>query len=176
MYVQCSARDAVPPIPGKIERLHTHLAKCCLVPRNIRFRALTGCARVPRGFLIDNPHETPVSGLTLQTTQTQSSTQQTRFEEYICRIACSNGWSWNSLNNPEFLEMIAEIRPDLKVPNRHALGGRLLESQVMNAKTQLKNHVQSGLATGMCDGWKNVSKTSLLASMATVNYQVNKFI
>ncbi|KAG8680638.1 hypothetical protein FRC11_002196, partial [Ceratobasidium sp. 423] len=105
--------------------------------------------------------------------QTQSSTQQTRFEEYICRIACSNGWSWNSLNNPEFSEMIAEIRPDLKVPNWHALGGRLLESEVMNVETELKNHVQAGLATGMCDGWKNVSKTLLVASMAMVDYQAH---
>ena len=36
----------------------------------------------------------------------------------------------------------------------------------------MKSKVSGKFATGQCDGWKNIAKTSLIASMINVEYVV----
>lgn len=163
------------PICGKIENLHTHLARCKHVDRRVRHRATMDRARTPRA--------SPGRRLVPQAPAPESSVgpalpsgDQATFELLLCRTAASTGWSWNSLNDPEFIHLMKALRPDLKVPDRRTLSGPVLSQEVLRVVNDLKQVVEGRLATGMCDGWKNVSKTSLVASMVTVDYQVSFYV
>lgn len=94
------------------------------------------------------------------------------FELSLCRTAVSAGWSWNRLEDPEFALLIRGLRPDLKIPDRRVVAGPILDTEVNRVVGDLKDLVEGHPATGMRDGWKNVPKDSVIASMITVNYQV----
>ncbi|KAB5588959.1 HAT family dimerization protein [Ceratobasidium theobromae] len=160
------ALNDVDPICGKIYKLHSHLARCPHVDRKARHRALLdqarpSCNRNSAVLPIDRPNLEPPVG------------QQEWFDRALCRTAVSAGWSWNSLNDPEFVSMMKVLQPGLKIPDRRTLSGRILNQEVDRVVGNLKTLVKGHLATGMCDGWKNVAKTSLVASMITVNYQAH---
>ena len=166
-----TALNDTSPICGKIENLHTHLARCKYVDRRICHRAAMDRARTPRsppgGHLAP---AVPVADFSVE--PALPSGDQALFEVLLCRTAASTGWSWNSLNDPEFVHLMRLLQPDLKVPDRRTLSGTILDQEVSRVVGDLKQIVEGRLATGMCDGWKNVSKTAVVASMITVDYQV----
>jgi hypothetical protein len=47
-----------------------------------------------------------------------------------------------------------------------------LKEWVADVESDIKKKVKGKMAMGQCDGWKNVAKTPLVASMITVDYQV----
>jgi hypothetical protein len=98
---------------------------------------------------------------------------QTRFESDICKLWVANGWSWNSINNPETHLFFESWRPEAKIPDRHKLSGSVLKGEVETANVLMHEAVKGRIATGMSDGWKNIRRTSLLASMLSVDYKVS---
>ncbi|KAF8595789.1 hypothetical protein BDV93DRAFT_416285, partial [Ceratobasidium sp. AG-I] len=98
---------------------------------------------------------------------------QTRFESDICKLWVANGWSWNSINNPQTRMFFDSWRPEAKLPDRHKLSGAVLEGEVETANTLMREAVKGRIATGMSDGWKNIRRTSLLASMLSVDYKAS---
>ncbi|KAF9234020.1 hypothetical protein BU15DRAFT_66052, partial [Melanogaster broomeanus] len=47
---------------------------------------------------------------------------------------------------------------------------RVLDEQVGDLLEEMKLKVQDRYGTGQCDGWKNVSKTSIIGTMINVEY------
>jgi hypothetical protein len=154
-------------ICGKIHKLHTHLARCKHVDQKTRHRASTDQARP-----VCSAHSLTLASENPTQASMPPAGQQAWFEIALCRTAVSAGWAWNSLSDPEFQSMMKIIRPDLKIPDRRKLSGHILNQEVDRVVQALKDQVEGRIATGMCDGWKNVSKTSVIASMITVDYQV----
>jgi hypothetical protein len=166
-------------ICGKIEQLHKHLVGCDHVSRAARHRAYMGRG-APGGrkrhgskSRVDHPDMDTDPVLMVDGTQAPLPPgEQDWFDSMLCRAAISAGWSWNSLNDPEVVKMMTKLRPDLHMPDRRVLSGRILNGEVEKAVEELRSSVIGRIATGSCDGWKNVSKTSLVASMITVDYKV----
>ncbi|KAG9076719.1 hypothetical protein FRC06_009350, partial [Ceratobasidium sp. 370] len=60
--------------------------------------------------------------------------------------------------------------PGVKLPDRRKLSGPILEQELANAEASMRELVRGHIATGMSDGWKNIKRNSLLASMLSVDY------
>ena len=62
--------------------------------------------------------------------------------------------------------------PEAFLPSRHLLSGRILSQEAAKAVEEMKVCVKGRYATGQSDAWKNIAKTSLVASMINVEYKV----
>ncbi|KAF8703671.1 hypothetical protein RHS03_06185, partial [Rhizoctonia solani] len=174
------AIEDIQPICGKIKRLHKHLANCRLVDRGVRSQALlrsgpnnTRSSNVRTSNSANIPMDLDIGIFDDENGPALPSGDQTWFESALCRVAASAGWSWHSLNDPEWIDMMQRLRPDLKVPGRRTLAGRILNDEVNKVMDELRKLVGGRVATGMCDGWKNIKKDSLIASMITVDYEAH---
>ncbi|KAF8750324.1 hypothetical protein RHS01_09373 [Rhizoctonia solani] len=174
------AIEDIQPICGKIKRLHKHLANCRLVDRGVRSQALlrsgpnnTRSSNVRTSDSANIPMDLDIGIFDDKNGPALPSGDQTWFESALCRVAASAGWSWHSLNDPEWIDMMQRLRPDLKVPGRRTLAGRILNDEVNKVMDELRKLVGGRVATGMCDGWKNIKKDSLIASMITVDYEAH---
>ncbi|KAH8981951.1 ribonuclease H-like domain-containing protein, partial [Lactarius hatsudake] len=49
--------------------------------------------------------------------------------------------------------------------------GRFLDKEVERVEDHLRSKLDGKIATGQCDGWKNIAKASIVASMVTVDYE-----
>ena len=63
--------------------------------------------------------------------------------------------------------------PGANLPDRRALSGRILEREVAKVEARMREQIKGNIATGQCDGWKNVAKTSVITSMITVEHLVS---
>ena len=80
---------------------------------------------------------------------------------------------WNVANNPQTHNFAEKWLPeDVVIPDRHVLSGCVLNSQVKKVKDQICKKVTRKLATGQCDGWKNIAKTSVVAMVMSVENEV----
>ncbi|KAF8603737.1 hypothetical protein BDV93DRAFT_576932 [Ceratobasidium sp. AG-I] len=50
----------------------------------------------------------------------------------------ANGWSWNSINNPQTRMFFDSWRPEAKLPDRHKLSGAVLDGEVETANTLMR--------------------------------------
>ncbi|KAH9954013.1 ribonuclease H-like domain-containing protein [Lactifluus volemus] len=81
----------------------------------------------------------------------------------------ANNFSWNSVNNPEFVKWVTKWIPGAVVPDRRTLSGPILDRQSQRVEIQMRDKLNGKLATGQCDGWKNAAKASVVAMMVTVD-------
>jgi hypothetical protein len=98
--------------------------------------------------------------------------RQREFESDMCKMFASCGWAWNSASNPQFHGFFSKWVPDAHVPDRRKLSGPVLDTEVKGVEERVKVKVEGQFATGHCDGWKNVSKTSVIGTMITVDGEV----
>jgi hypothetical protein len=100
---------------------------------------------------------------------------QAEFDTDLCRMFVACGIPWLVANHPTFQKWSARWIPSAKVPDRRTLSGRVLAQEVIKADARVKEKVQGRLATGQCDGWKNISKASIVATMISVESEVCNF-
>jgi len=84
----------------------------------------------------------------------------------------SCGWAWNSANNPQLQQFFSKWVPEVQVPDHRKLSGPVLDAEVRRVEDKMKLRVEGQLATGQCDGWKNISKTLVIGTMITVDGEV----
>ena len=101
------------------------------------------------------------------------SSRQDEFNEDLCKLFVSCGFAWNAASNPEMGLFMSKWISGAKVPDRRVLSGRILDGEVAKVDAKTKERVVGKFATGQCDGWKNVSKTSIVTSMITVEHEVS---
>jgi hypothetical protein len=94
------------------------------------------------------------------------------FSSDLCKLFVSINTAWRSAQNPEFELFVNRWIPGAVIPDRRLLSGPLLRAEVDKIESALVKEVKGRYGTGQCDGWKNISKTSLVGSMVTVNYTV----
>ncbi|KAH9916504.1 hypothetical protein B0H21DRAFT_827975 [Amylocystis lapponica] len=102
-----------------------------------------------------------------------SSSQQQNFAKDLCRMFTACGMSWNMADNPEMHLFMERWIPGSTVPDRRALSGIYLDHAVEDVQLKTKVRVQGKMATGQCDGWKNVAKTSIIMSVMTVQNETH---
>ena len=98
---------------------------------------------------------------------------QKEFECDLVDLFVACGVPWNAANNPQTHNFAEKWLPeDVVVPDRHVLSGRVLNSQVKKVEDRIHKKVTGKLTTGQCDGWKNIAKTSVVATVMSVENEV----
>lgn len=95
------------------------------------------------------------------------------FEQDLCRLFIATNTSWNTVSNPIFSSFIQKYAGVDQLPSRQKLSGPVLARVVHAVEGEIRRKIEGGLATGQCDGWKNIAKTSVIASIITVGNQVS---
>jgi len=88
------------------------------------------------------------------------------------KLFVSCGFAWNAARNLQLGLFIEKYIPGAQVPNHRALAGRILDGEVAKVKARTKERIKGKVATGQCDGWKNVAKTSVVTLMIAVKHEV----
>ena len=63
---------------------------------------------------------------------------------------------------------------EVVVQDRRILSGKVLDKEAQKVEDAIRRKVQGKLATGQCDGWKNVAKSSIVSSVMSVENVVSK--
>ena len=91
----------------------------------------------------------------------------------MLKVFVSAGIPWNAASDPQMHLFFDKWIPGSKVPDRCVLSGWLLDAEVTEAESRMQKRMVGKLATGQCDGWKNVARASVVASMVTVEGEVS---
>lgn len=100
---------------------------------------------------------------------------QEQFAADVCRLMIICNIAWWAVEQPYWREFFRKWTPGSLMPGRKELSGRILDEEAAKVVNRMKIKVKGKNATGQCDGWKNVSKTSLIGSMINVEYTVGSF-
>jgi len=99
---------------------------------------------------------------------------QAEFEVDVCKLFVSCGIAWNSADNPSMRTFMSKwVIPDVSMPHRRVLSGRVLDGEVKKVENSVRDTVKGKFATGQCDVWKNITKTPVISTVMTVNSEVS---
>jgi hypothetical protein len=115
---------------------------------------------------------TSLSSIDDAATEVWSTGHQQEFNKDMLKLFASCGFAWNSASNPQMGLFVEKYIPGARVPDCRALSGHILDSEVAKVEARTKERIMGKMATGQCDGWKNVAKTSVVTSMITVTVQI----
>ncbi|KDN33692.1 hypothetical protein RSAG8_13216, partial [Rhizoctonia solani AG-8 WAC10335] len=148
------AMSSIAPIPSRRERMEAHIRTCQFIDRRAKDHLERATMGLHSLFLTS-----PISRYPIK-----------RFESDLCRLWVALGIPWHGINHPQAHIFFHNWRPDAKVPDRHKLSGPILQREVESAREAMHKAVNGQIAIGMSDGWKNIRRNSLLASLLSVNY------
>ncbi|KAL6302503.1 ribonuclease H-like domain-containing protein [Sparassis latifolia] len=97
--------------------------------------------------------------------------RQQNFAQDLCKLFISCGMAWNMADNAEMQLFMRKWVPGAKVPDRRSLSGVYLDRAFDEVESRTTMKVKGKVATGQCDGWKNVAKMSVVTSMMTVEHE-----
>lgn len=107
---------------------------------------------------------------------TWDNLRQKEFSEDLCKLFVACGWAWNGANNPELGLFCGKYIRGASLPDRRKLAGPLLDSAARSVEDRIAASVRGKVATGQCDGWKNIAKTNVVTSVMTVERKVRSHI
>ncbi|KAH7305757.1 hypothetical protein B0J17DRAFT_719574 [Rhizoctonia solani] len=99
-----------------------------------------------------------------------SKEQHADLDSDLCKLWVANWWAWHGINAPETQAFFQKWFPAVTLPDHHKLSGSILQRELESANSSMQNSISGWLATGMSDGWKNIKRNSLIASMLSVDY------
>jgi len=76
---------------------------------------------------------------------------------------------FHSIHDPEVHKLFKLIAPSAVIPDYKKLSNSILNCEVVKIKGSLKAAVKGHYATLQADGWKDISKTHLVAFIITAN-------
>lgn len=89
---------------------------------------------------------------------------QKRWKVKAAKFFYSQNISFRSMDSFEFEDMITDLRADIKIPNRHALAGNILDD-TYEKEIEANRDLIKGFKKGLqIDGWKNGSSNNKILS------------
>ena len=101
-----------------------------------------------------------------------SKDQQKLFESSLAWLTASAGFSFNWVNNPEFVRFCQQFLPHAELPSRKVLSNRILPTMLRDIRAGIREKVNGQLATVQCGGWTGPNSHHLIAYMVTVGKKV----
>lgn len=101
-----------------------------------------------------------------------SKEQQEEFDRDLCNVLVSRNWAWSSVHDPVFRDFLKKYIPGCHIPSPEHLSGAVLNKHAAEVEEMMKQTLRGKFATGQCDGWKDVTRASLVASLVTVEGKV----
>lgn len=123
--------------------------------------------------LEDSPIGSSFYGETLPK-PSMSREQQSEFAADVCRLLVICNIAWWAVDQPYWRAFFEKWQPAAYMPGRKELSGRILNDEAEKVKGKMKGKVKGHYGSGQNDGWKNIVKTSLIASMVMICYVVSQ--
>lgn len=134
--------------------------------------ALQPSASSPLKRSRSNAADSSFSGAYSESQGQWTAAQQEEFVVDFCKLLVANDISWNFAINPQTHRFFAKYRPEAIIPEQRVLSGRILDQIYADIEAKVTDTIKGKYATGQCDGFKTMSKTPVITSMATVENQV----
>ena len=115
---------------------------------------------------------TPFHGEVGPKIQPWDRNRQESFASDLCRLLIACNIAWHAVELPYWQFFFQKWLPGCLIPGRLSLSGRILDEEATKVMDKVKMYVKGRFATGQCDAWKNIAKTSIVASMINVEYSV----
>ncbi|KAJ2994399.1 hypothetical protein NUW54_g7557 [Trametes sanguinea] len=96
---------------------------------------------------------------------------QAEFQTDVCKLLLSGNCAFRLTELPYWHHFFKKWVPGAELPTRHAVSGRILDAEAERVLEGMKMHLAGRYATGQSDGWKSISKTSIIASMVNAEYE-----
>jgi hypothetical protein len=123
--------------------------------------------------LFEYSHKRRRTSTTSSHVPTWSGEQQQEFNEDLCKLFATCGWSWNAVNSPELKLFFGKYLPQAVLPDRRVLSGSILEGEAAKFIARARQETNGKLATYSEDGWTNVSRTHVDTSIISVEATVS---
>lgn len=95
------------------------------------------------------------------------------FSWQLCQLMVVSNIAWRAADQPYWRLFFQNWIPGVVLPGRNELSGRILDAEAQKCIANIANTVRGRLATGQCDGWKDIKRSSIIAVMMNVEYTVN---
>ncbi|EUC59326.1 hypothetical protein RSOL_307510, partial [Rhizoctonia solani AG-3 Rhs1AP] len=170
------AMDLIEPVPGRREGFEPHIRACRLIDPSAKERLKHDAAALPMPNIADlslsnktaSTSHIPILPVAIGTRMTPED--QKRFDSDLCKLWVALGIPWHGINHPQAHLFFQNRRPDAKLPDRHKLSDAILQREVESARDSMHKAIEGRVAIGMSDGWKNIRRNALLASLLSVDY------
>ncbi|KIK74275.1 hypothetical protein PAXRUDRAFT_836014 [Paxillus rubicundulus Ve08.2h10] len=103
---------------------------------------------------------------------------QAEFAADLCRLMLVCNVAWWAVDQPYWRRFFEKWMPSALLPGSKLLSGRILDEEAAKVVEGMKSKVKDRFATGQCNGWKNIVKSSIVASTINVEhvpYLLNTF-
>ena len=93
-----------------------------------------------------------------------SNEDKKKFHILLIRLTVSCGWALHWVNKPEAKELFEFLNPLIKLPDRHTLGGKILNDAVSEGDKVMHIALKEDIigVTLTFDGWTNINNKQLL--------------
>lgn len=98
---------------------------------------------------------------------------QQEFGEDFCKFLIATRSAWNFASNPQVHLFFDKWIPGAIVPDRRTLSGPILDREAGKVEEKLKLKLKGRKATFQTDGWKNIAKQAIIATMVSVDFEVS---
>lgn len=113
-------------------------------------------------------------GVKLLASTLSASQLQEEFSADLCKLLIALNTAWVAADNPSLHRFIHKwVGSEVVVQDRRILSGRVLDQEVRRVEDVVVGKVHGKVATGQCDGWKNVAKSSVVSTMMSVENEVS---
>jgi hypothetical protein len=96
-----------------------------------------------------------------------SKSEERKWWYVVLKATISNGWSFRWVENKDSQEMFTILIPNLKLPTRKRLSGKILTNASLDITQSIEKKAKEDSigATLTLDGWTNVVNQNLLGSV-----------
>ncbi|KAF8890189.1 hypothetical protein BD779DRAFT_1430590, partial [Infundibulicybe gibba] len=99
-----------------------------------------------------------------------SHSKHTEWIGDMCSLMVACNIPWWAVEHPFWRHFFQKWVGGCMIPGRRHISGRALDDEAERVVEGIRSRVKGRYGTGQCDGWKNIAKTSLIASMVNVEY------
>ena len=91
----------------------------------------------------------------------------------VAKFFYANNISFNCVDSVTFKNLVNDLHPGYKPPNRKPLAGQLLDTACAELEGEAKKATNGSKATFCLDGWSNVANDPIIASSIQVSNKVH---
>ena len=97
---------------------------------------------------------------------------QREFAADLCKLFIVANIAWYALEIPFVRHFFTKYAAQANLPGRKELSGRVLDEEADRVTKRMQSEVKGRYVTGQCDGWKNISKDHIIATIINAEYTV----
>ena len=97
---------------------------------------------------------------------------QSEFQDNFAQLLYTARAAFHCSDIPYWRHFFQKWIPGSHLPSCQAIGGRILDHLARDIVNTMQAHLRGRCGTGQSNGWKNVTKVSIIGSMINAEYKV----